>query len=161
MGSLCTYQCLIWRGGGRSSEGRRFDKESRPVVWNFWSSPSPKDGDFWIFWLWTPSWEDLVTSRLSVALSGVLGNQRWWPLFSQGSVSTFYAHVQDSSWLERDKISIFILSILIQINASNKWWLANNNFMQHANEKLKGCEKQNSTTGFTVIKVHNAAKCIG
>ena len=29
--------------------------------------------------------------------------------------------------------------------------------MQHANEKLKGCEKQNSTTGFTVIKVHNAA----
>ena len=161
MGSLCTYQCLIWRGEGGRVKGE--DLIKKVSLW--WELLIITKSQGWrllnFLWLWTPSWEDLVTSRLSVALSGVLGNQRWWPLFSQGSVSTFYAHVQDSSWLERDKIAIFILSILIQINASNKWWLANNNFMQHANEKLKGCEKQNSTTGFTVIKVHNAAKCIG
>ena len=50
-----------------------------------------------------------------------------------------------------DEVSVFIPSILIQMNTSI-WVMA---FKSLQNEKLKGSEKQNSTTGFTVIKVDN------
>ena len=47
-----------------------------------------------------------------------IGNQRCQPLFPQGSVAIFLAHVQDGGPGERDMVSIFILSILIQMNTS-------------------------------------------
>lgn len=97
MGSLCTYQCLIWKGEGRSSEGRRFDKESRPVVGTFDHHQVPRMETFEF-----PLIVDTILGRpgyqsvTSCIIRGI-GDQRWRPLFSQGSVSTFYTHVQDSS----------------------------------------------------------------
>ena len=43
-----------------------------------------------------------------------IGNQRWRPLFPQGSAGIFCTHVQG----ECDIVSIFILCILIQMNIS-------------------------------------------
>lgn len=97
MGSLCTYQCLIWKGEGRSSEGRRFDKESRPVVGTFDHHQVLRVKTFEF-----PLIVDTILGRpgyqsvTSCIIRGI-GDQRWRPLFSQGSVSTFYPHVQDSS----------------------------------------------------------------
>ena len=144
---------LIWRGKSLG-KGLRLDKRSWLVVGTFWSLPSPGGGDFWISsdhrcHLGLEAVKYLVTSLLPAALPRGFVTKRRWPLFPQGSLGpVFFIH---SARLRRmDKVSIVILSTLFYsheyIHSSDdpqKNW-----FLQ--NENLKGCEKQNSTTGLVV-----------
>ena len=71
-GQLMHLSMLICRRGGGEGhvKGEDLIKKGRPVVGTFDHHQVPGVETF--LQLWTPSWEDLVTSRLSVALSGVL-----------------------------------------------------------------------------------------
>ena len=121
---------------------------------DFWSSPSPEGGDFCISsnhrcHLGLEAVKCLVTSLLPAALPRGFVSKRWRPLFPQGSLGpVFFIHSMRSRRM--DKVSIVILSTLFYshkyIHSSDdpqKNW-----FLQ--NENLKGCEKQNSTTGLVV-----------
>ena len=50
----------------------------------------------------------------------VNGNQRWRPYSLQGSVGSFFTRVQDGRRGEREKVSIFILSILMHLSMSSR-----------------------------------------
>ena len=47
-----------------------------------------------------------------------IGNERWQPVFLHVgmAVGIYYTHVQDGSQGKHDKASIFILSIVIEVN---------------------------------------------
>ena len=98
---------LIWRG----------EAGQRPEIWqresahdgDFWLPPSPGDGDFWI-----SSHYGRYLGLEAVKYLVPVGDQRWRPLFPQGSAGIFCTHVQG----ECDIVSIFILCILIQMNIS-------------------------------------------
>ena len=88
-------------------------------------------------------------------------------LFPQESMDFFYTHVQDSSE-KCDKVNVMkndktlgtrlVMRYLFHplCSYSNEYIHLSDGLQKNLqNEKLKGSENQTSTTGFTVIKVHN------
>ena len=158
---------LIWRGAGQA-KAMDFMKE---VGGTFDYCQVPRVGTFWISsdhgcHLGLKTVKDLVTTRLPVALPGGLVTRNG-GIVPARICGYFYAHVQDSS-KKCDKVNLMknektlVTRLVVRYLFSSslllfkwihpfEWWPSK----KSAIEKLKGSEKQTSTTGFTVIKVHN------
>ena len=112
--------------------------------------PNPSSGDFWI----SSDYEchcGMGVTQLPVALpyNWISGNQTCQPLFWQGSEGTCI-HLWKMAVKENITSHLFLSSLSysnVYIHSSDE--PLKSQFLQ--NDKLKGCEKQDCTTGFTAI----------